>query len=140
MDFSTDDGDDIIAGINITPLVDIMLVLLIIFMLVSSIVDVTAIDVELPKAATGDEAHTKTVSVLITKSGDYFMGDEKMASFDVLRARLAERKREDPHIQVAISADRKTYHEAVVRVIDMVRGLHIDRFAINVEYLGESDG
>ncbi len=64
-----DSEDEIIAGINITPLVDIMLVLLIIFMLVSTISDFKSIKVELPHAATGSEIQTKSVSVMISKEG-----------------------------------------------------------------------
>lgn len=127
--------DDIISNINITPMVDIMLVLLIIFMLVSSITDFNAIKVDLPKAATGEDADTKSVSVMISPSGDYFLADRKMASFEDMKHALFLRKQANPDIQVAISADRKTYHEEVVRVIDMLRNLDITRFAINVEYL-----
>ncbi|GAB6094969.1 biopolymer transporter ExbD [Desulfatiferula olefinivorans] len=130
-----DNQDEIITGINITPLVDIMLVLLIIFMMVSSIVDVHGITVELPQAATGDDVQAKTVSVMISPSGDYYLAGERQDSFEALTANLDARKRSEPDIQVAISADRKTCHGDVIRVIDMVRTLDIARFAINVEYL-----
>ena len=56
MIFQPDDDDTIKSDINIVPLVDIMLVLLIAFMMVSTLVDFSAIDVELPKAATAEEA------------------------------------------------------------------------------------
>lgn len=138
MGFAQEDNDDIISGINITPLVDIMLVLLIIFMLVSSIVDFNAIKVELPQAATGENVHTKTVSIMISQDGDFYLAGDKAESFDVLESELALKKEKTPDLQVAISADRKTYHQEVIRVIDMVRKLEINRFAINVEYLEES--
>ena len=134
MGFTEENNDEIISGINITPLVDIMLVLLILFMLVSSIMDVNAIKVDLPRAATGEEGEEKTISVLISKTGEFYLGDRQMASFDALKEALAVRQQENPGIQVAISADRKTYHQEVIRVIDMLRQIHIDRFAINVEY------
>jgi len=134
-----ENNDDIISGINITPLVDIMLVLLIIFMLVSSIVDFHAIKVELPHAATGEEIKNKTVSVMISQNGDYYLDGKKMSSADDLRTNLTIRKQNNPDVQVAISADKKTFHEEVVRVIDMIRKLDIKSFAINVEQLDSSE-
>jgi biopolymer transport protein ExbD len=134
-----ENNDDIISGINITPLVDIMLVLLIIFMLVSSIVDFHAIKVELPHAATGEEIKNETVSVMILQNGDYYLAGKKINSFEDLRTNLEIRKKNNPDVQVAISADKKTFHEEVVRVIDIVRKLDIKSFAINVEQLNPSE-
>ncbi len=134
-----ENNDDIISGINITPLVDIMLVLLIIFMLVSSIIDLHAIKVELPHAATGEEVKNETVSVMISQNGDYYLAGKKMDSAEDLRTNLEIRKKTNSDIQVAISADKKTFHEEVIRVIDMVRKLDIKRFAINVEPLNPSE-
>jgi biopolymer transport protein ExbD len=59
--------DDIISGINITPLVDIMLVLLFIFMLVTTFVDMNGIPIDLPRAETGEPLNTRTVSVMIDR-------------------------------------------------------------------------
>lgn len=134
MGFAEENNDDIISNINITPLVDIMLVLLVLFMLVSSIVDENAIKVELPRAATGGKGEAGTVSVIISRSGEYYLGDRKADSFEDLTGRLEKERQGNPDIQVAISADRKTYHQEVVRVIDMLRKIRIERFAINVEY------
>ncbi len=133
-----ENDDEIISGINITPLVDIMLVLLIIFMLVSTVADFNSIDIELPHAATGKEIHTKTVAVMISNTGLFYLAGEKLSSADELKEKLRIRKNENPEIQVVISADKKTYHENIVRVIDIVRSLEINGFAINVEYLEES--
>jgi len=134
-----ENNDDIISGINITPLVDIMLVLLIIFMLVSSVVDFHAIKVELPHAASGEDINNETVSVMISQNGNYYLAGIKMNSFMELQTGLAGRKQQNPDIQIAISADKKTYHEEVVRVIDLVRRVGINRFAINVEQLDQSE-
>ena len=134
-----DDDNDIISGINVTPLVDIMLVLLIIFMLVSTFVDFTSIKVELPHAATGEALHTETVSVMISREGDYYMAGKKISSLDQLRILLEGKKKENPGIQVIISADRKVYHEKVVGLIDLIRKVGILKFAINVELIDEPD-
>jgi len=127
-------GDDIIANINVTPLVDIMLVLLIIFMLVSTFMLKEAIEVELPHAATGAEVNKRTVSVIISKDGGYFVGNQAVAGLDGLRARMAEEKQATGDLQVVIAADRQVLHGTVVTVIDLLRRLEIYNFAINVEY------
>ncbi|MBU0992827.1 MAG: biopolymer transporter ExbD [Proteobacteria bacterium] len=131
------DDNEIISGINVTPLVDIMLVLLIIFMLVSTFVDFTAIKVELPRAATGEALHTETVSVMISKEGEYYISGKKIPSFKLVGVFLREKKKENPDIQVIISADKKVYHEKVVGLIDLIRKAGILKFAINVELIDE---
>lgn len=133
----TENNDDIISGINVTPLVDIMLVLLIIFMLVSSFTQESAIDVDLPHAATGKEVESTSLSVVISKEGEYYLGGKKLDSFEAMQAEIRSAKEKNPEIQVIISADRKVYHEKVIGVIDMIRKLDIYKFAINVEYEAE---
>lgn len=127
------DDDDIIADINITPLVDIMLVLLITFMLVSTLVDFASIKVELPKAATGESAEIESIAVVITESGRYFLAGKPVETFDALERLLAEKKAQNPQVQTIISADTNVAHGRVVKVIDLVRKLKISKFAISVE-------
>jgi len=129
--------DEIISDINVTPLVDIMLVLLIIFMLVSTFVDFS-IQVELPHAVTGEDIQAESVSIMISKEGDYFLAGKYVASFDELKEKLQEKRDLNPEIQVVISADKKVYHEEIVKVIDTIRRINIFKFAINVEPLEES--
>jgi biopolymer transport protein ExbD len=124
---------EIISNINVTPLVDIMLVLLIIFMLVSTFISVSKIEVELPEAATGEDAYIETLSIAINKSGEYFLSGEKMTSFEALMERLGREQAKHPELQVVISADKQVYHGEVVRVIDMLRKIKLYKFAINVE-------
>lgn len=132
--FEHKNGDEIIATINVTPLVDIMLVLLIIFMLVSTFMLKEAIEVELPHAATSAEVNKRTVSIIISKNGDYFVGNEQVTGLEDLRARMAAEKAENREVQVIIAADREVRHGTVVTVIDLLRRLEIYNFAINVEY------
>ena len=130
--FSNND-DEIMADINITPLVDIMLVLLITFMLVSTLVDFSAIKVELPKAATGEDAKIESIAVVVTKAGQYFVDGNLVNSFDELKAILKAKKEQNPQIQTVISADKNVSHGHVVKVIDLVRKLGISKFAVSVE-------
>jgi biopolymer transport protein ExbD len=127
------EDDEILAEINITPLVDIMLVLLITFMLVSSLVDSSAIKVELPKAATGEDAKIESISIVITKSGEYYLSGDPVTSFDELKQAVADKKRQNPDVQAIISADTNVSHGHVIKVIDLIRKLDISKFAISVE-------
>jgi len=127
------DDDEILADINITPLVDIMLVLLITFMLVSNLENFSAIKVELPKAATAETATMESIAIVITELGQYFVSGKPVASFDELAKILAEKRSQNPQIQTIISADTNVSHGRVVKVIDLVRKLDISKFAISVE-------
>lgn len=133
MSLMNQDDDDIMAEINITPLVDIMLVLLIIFMLVSTLVDFSAIKVELPKAATGETAKIESVAIVITRAGEYFVAGNLVDSFEALRKILEDKKNINPDLQAVISADTNVSHGHVVKVIDLIRKLNITKFAISVE-------
>jgi len=130
---SGSNGDeDIISGINVTPLVDVVLVLLIIFMVTATYIVRAAIEVDLPRAAHGGEATGTLLAVVLTKDGDLYL-DGVRRSEDELVARAREAVARDPEARVVISADRGALHGAVVRVIDAVKGAGVSRFALNVD-------
>jgi biopolymer transport protein ExbD len=124
--------DDLIADINVTPLVDVVLVLLIIFMVTATYIVRASIEVDLPRVAHGGEAVGTVLSVVLTKDGQVFL-DGAATSEDGLVARTREAVSRDADARVVISADRGALHGAVVRVIDLVRGAGATRFAIHVE-------
>jgi biopolymer transport protein ExbD len=126
------DDDDLIADINVTPLVDVVLVLLIIFMVTATYIVRASIEVDLPRVAHGGEAVGTVLSVVLTKDGQVFL-DGAATSEDALVARTREAVSRDADARVVISADRGALHGAVVRVIDLVRGAGATRFAIHVE-------
>ncbi len=130
--------NELMTDINITPLVDIMLVLLITFMLVSTVMDVKLIKVELPQADTGNKADQETVAILISKDNELSMAGRPIASIDALKAALKTKKEENPGFQAVISADRRVYHGQVVQVIDVLRALSVGHFAIQVEPFSET--
>jgi biopolymer transport protein ExbD len=127
------DDDRIMSDINIVPLVDIMLVLLITFMMVSTMVDFSAIHVELPQAATAEDATDKSFSIVISKDGDYFISGEPVSSIDDLKLRIEHQKIQNPQIQAVISADKSVTHGQVIKVLDLIRRLKIAKYAISVE-------
>jgi biopolymer transport protein ExbD len=126
------DEDDLIADINVTPLVDVVLVLLIIFMVTATYIVRASIEVDLPRAAHGGEAVGTVLSVVVTRANEVFLDGVRVPEEDLVR-RTREAVGKDSDTRVVISADRAALHGAVVRVIDLVKGAGATRFAIHVE-------
>src|SRR5512144_2382365 len=100
---------DIITGINVTPLVDIILVLLIIFMLTAHIISKPSISVELPQASTGEASEPTTVALTLTKTGDIYLNGSPTDEA-ALRAYLPGVVKSDPRTQAVIAADKEVLH------------------------------
>lgn len=127
------DDDDEITGINVTPLVDIMLVLLIIFMVASNYIVQEAIEVNLPKAATGEEVNNevKSVALIVKADGKLYMNGEE-SSRETIAASARELSKFE-NAQALIAADRATSHGAVIELIDLIRAEGLVSFAINID-------
>jgi biopolymer transport protein ExbD len=129
---ATSHGDDeLITGINVTPLVDITLVLLVILMVTASYVASKTIPLDLPKGATAETTPT-TLSVSIDKDGRTFL-DAVPIDEPTLRARIRASHAADPETRAVIAADGRTTHAHVVHVIDLLRREDVTKFAINVD-------
>ena len=126
-----DDDEDIISSINITPFVDVTLVLLIIFMVTATYIVAQSIPVDLPEAATGEDVVT-TLAVTITKDGDMFV-DGKKSSEENLESLIRKTQKDNDDVRVIIAADTKVIHGKVVHIIDLVRQLGVSKFAINID-------
>ncbi len=129
------DDDDMITGINVTPLVDITLVLLVIMMITASYVASKTIPMELPRSATG-ETTPVVLAVSITAAGQLFL-DAVPIDEPGLRARIVDARAHQHEPQAIIAADGRTPHARVVHVIDLLRQEQVTKFAINVEPEGE---
>ena len=123
--------DDLITGINVTPLVDIVLALLLIFMVTASYIVRAAIEVELPRAASAAEAAGTTLAVVITRQGEVFLDGVRRSERELGELARAAAARGD--VRAVVSADRAALHGSVVRVIDVLKGAGVTRFAIHVE-------
>lgn len=120
-----------IVGINVTPLVDVVLVLLIIMMVSATYIVSQSLKVDLPKTATSDETVSRTHVVTITKDGKTLFNDEPVTD-DALPARLRAARAESKDLTLVITADEAAMHGRVVRVIDRAKVAGIAKFAINV--------
>jgi biopolymer transport protein ExbD len=132
---SQNDDDGEITGINVTPLVDVMLVLLIIFMVTSTYIVQQSIQVQLPKADTGESTvKTKNLAFTMDKTGRLYM-DGKETAMEALPAMIKAIRAENPNtnLQALVAADKETQHGNVVLLIDTVRKEGITDLAINVE-------
>ena len=132
------DPEDMITDINVTPLVDIILVLLIIFMLTANLIATPSIEVDLPEAATGEGIEPTTLAITIMEGGDLFLNGVPTTE-ESLRDYLPEVVETDPKAQAVIAADKSVSHGAVVRIIDLVRRGGIFRFAINIDPTAAAD-
>jgi biopolymer transport protein ExbD len=122
----------IIAEINVTPLVDIMLVLLIIFMLTAHLIAKQAIEVELPRASNATTLKPTTLAITLTRDGTLYLGD-KTVTPEQLRAAVADAVAKDPKTQAVISGDKAVSHGRVVWVLDVVKSLGVTSFAIQID-------
>jgi biopolymer transport protein TolR len=129
---SGDDEDDLISGINVTPLVDVVLVLLIIFMVTATHIVRASIEVDLPRTAQGGESVGTLLSIVVSRGGEVSLDGVALDEEGLVRA-TREAVSRDRDARVIISADRGALHGAVVRVIDLVKGAGATRFAIHVE-------
>jgi biopolymer transport protein ExbD len=121
-----------ITGINVTPLVDVMLVLLIIFMATSSYITNPAIEVELPEAASGHETVETTIALILDKDGKLYLNGEAASEASVA-AHCKKTSALNPDIQAVIAADGATPHRRVVHLIDLVKLNGVKSFAINID-------
>lgn len=128
---SSADNDEMITGINVTPLVDVVLVLLVILMVTASYLVARTIPVDLPKAQTG-EASQSPMAVTLDAKGALYL-DGAPVSRDQLRARIGERRRREPAVRAVIAADGSIAHRSVVSVVDLLRSEGVTQFAINVD-------
>jgi biopolymer transport protein ExbD len=125
----------LLTDINVTPLVDIMLVLLIIFMLTAHLIARQAIEVQLPKAAQSTAVTPTTLAVTLTREGRmYLNGTETPPA--ALRAAVQASVARDPKTQVVVAGDKNVSHGRVVWVLDLVKSLGITSFAIQIDPAG----
>lgn len=129
--FKDNDDDEIISEINITPFVDVTLVLLIIFMVTATYIVAQSIPLDLPKAATGEDIIT-TLAISITSDNTIYVDGSKSDEAGIKKI-ITDTQKTNDDVRVVIAADAKVTHGKVVHIIDIVRQLGVSKFAINIE-------
>jgi biopolymer transport protein ExbD len=124
--------DDVISDINITPFVDIILVVLIIFMVTATYIVAPSIKVTLPDAATGDGTEESSLGLTLAADGTLYLNGEEVNE-GKLRMVIREERARSKDVVCLIAADKTVMHGDVVGLIDLVKQEGVARFAINIE-------
>ena len=126
--------------IEIVPLIDVIFFLLASFLMVSlSMVKDQGIPVRLPGAATGQSQTLSqaAATVTVTRNGNVYLNKQAM-SFDAMRRQLQVMQRKDPELKVVLSGDSSADFGEVVKALDEMRKLGIERVAMQTTGAGSS--
>jgi biopolymer transport protein ExbD len=115
--------------LNLTPLIDVVLVLIIFFLMTTTFVLSSGIKVELPPGGAAQQAQDSDAIVLIAPDGSLFY-QESRVDLQALRAALGRAHQQRPGLRVVIKADKSVPHGQVVEVMDVAKMVGIERLAI----------
>jgi biopolymer transport protein ExbD len=121
-----------IVGINVTPMVDVMLVLLVIMMVSATYIVAQSLKVELPKTATSDDAVPQIAKVTLTREKKTLFDEQEVSEAELI-AKLRAAHAQNAETSLVLSADQDVTHGTVVHVIDLAKVEGIAKFAIHVE-------
>jgi biopolymer transport protein ExbD len=124
--------DEPMVDINIVPLVDIVLVVLIIFMVTATVITSPSIKVNLPDAATGDATEPSSLGITVGARGELLL-DGKPVTEPELRAAVRAAHAANRDVVCLIAGDQAARHGDVTHVIDLVKQEGVAKFAINVD-------
>lgn len=127
-----DDGSTI-NEINIVPLVDIILVVLIIFMVAAPMVMQPKIDISLPKSSSTDfDKSKKPMKIVVGKKGELFI-DNKPSSIEQLKGESMTRYKENPETNAILVADKEVTLAMVTEIIDTVKSQGLKKVAFSIQ-------
>ena len=127
-------SDGLLSEINVTPFVDVMLVLLIIFMVTAPMM-IQGVDVSLPEADTGPlSSEEDQLVVTIDKDGQVYIND-LLVSFDFLREKLLKILENRSGREVFLRADKKIAYGVVIRVMSEIKGAGVEKLGMLTEPL-----
>ncbi len=127
----SEDDDGIISGINVTPLVDVTLVLLVVFMVTAKIIVSQGMPMDLPKAASGEEVQN-VFSVELTMDGKTRVDSLAVAGDDSISELAKQAKSKNKEVRAVIRADKKVEHGRVIRVLDLLKQAGVAKIAFAV--------
>lgn len=126
------DNNESIAEINVVPLVDIILVVLIIFMVTAPMFIKPTINVNLPKAASGDQTAPSKLNIALTADGRINLNGT-FVDESAVKQRAMDEVAKNADIQAIISADKDVPHGKVVGLLDIVKSAGVKKFAISID-------
>ncbi len=128
---SSDDVDEAITGINVTPLVDIVLVLLIIFMVTAKLIVSKSVPLDLPKAASGTDVQT-VFSIVLLADGSTQVDSKPVANDDAIFGQAKTAREKNPELRAVIKADSSVPHGRVIHVLDLLKQAQVAKIAFGV--------
>jgi len=128
---SNNDDDGLIAGINVTPLVDVTLVLLIIFMVTAKILVSQGMLMDLPKAASGESIQT-VFSVELAADGRTRVDSEAVKDDEAVGELAKAARGRNKDLRAVIRADSKVEHGRVIHVLDLLKRAGVAKIAFAV--------
>lgn len=132
MAFNNSSNSEEITDINITPFVDVVLVLLVIFMVTAPMIAQQVLDLKLPNSVTSVESQAETVGVAVTRQGQLLLNGD-LLSKEAFLAECRRQKSMRPRLQAILAADGESAHKFVVEAIDLLRQAGIENIAFQVE-------
>jgi biopolymer transport protein ExbD len=126
------EADETISGINVTPLVDITLVLLIIFMVTTKIVLNQTVPLDLPKAATGTSDVQVVFSIVLVADGRALVDSKPIANDDAILQLARDAQSQHPDVRAVIKADSAVTHGRVIHVLDLLKQARVNKIAFGV--------
>jgi len=131
--FGSDPNDELVTGVNITPIVDVALVLLVVFLVTSSLIVSKSIQVEVPRAATGAETAVGLLAFVVTSAGDLYVNGQPARLEDIPVAVTEARRRIDPgqKLSAFVSADVAAPYGRFAEVVDRLRQVGVTDIALD---------
>ena len=123
---------DTVTGINVTPMVDIMLVLLIIFMVTSTFVTEQAFKVSLPKVASKENSPTPAITVSLGAKGEIHVM-KKATDLDGLRRQMETELVADPGLKVVVKADQGLEYAKLAGVLDAIKFAGVQKVGLSMD-------
>ncbi|MGC3999186.1 MAG: biopolymer transporter ExbD [Anaeromyxobacter sp.] len=135
--YDSGDGDDLIGGVNITPIVDVCLTLLII-VIVSAQLGNRSLPIQVPRAATGESAPPAILNVAVDREGQIYLNGER-ASLEAIPRAVEEGRRRAPDGKLSgfVSADVAAPYGRFAQAVDLLRQAGITEIALDTQPAAE---
>ena len=127
------DSSSLMSSINVTPFVDVALVLLVIFMVTAPIIAKDILKLTLPKTETSDGKSVTQLGVAVNMQGQILLNGI-LVSDEAFRDQVKQVVKNSPDAQAIISADVATQYGNVVHVIDLLKSNGLNKFAVQIEH------
>jgi len=129
--FSNSESDEI-GYINITPMVDVLLVLLVIFMVTANFLKMESVNINLPKVSAADPNIQKSVQVALTHNGKLLIEDAEVTEERMI-LKLSQEAKYRPNMRVTLSADERLSYGTIAHAMGLIRQSGVTRIALSVK-------